>query len=63
MEYVGKQDGALGVRSFSAKNQNREQRKGFAKLAKCRPCNRMFQRAGCGIHLSNSSFATPATSA
>src|ERR1022692_289161 len=44
--------GALGVRSFSAKNQNRGQRKGFAKLAKCRPCNRMFQSAGFGIHLS-----------
>jgi hypothetical protein len=55
--------GALGVRSFSAKNQNREQRKGFAKLAKCRPCNRMFQSAGFGIHLSNSSFETPGTSA
>jgi hypothetical protein len=39
--------GALGARSFSAKNQNREQRKGFAKLAKFRPGKSADLAIGC----------------
>jgi hypothetical protein len=44
--------GALGVRSFSAKNQNREQPKGFAKLGKVRT----LQSDVSECRLRNSSF-------